>query len=234
MSNHYKRKAKKEKLKGGLSGTADQTAMKESLVDTAKNTPIDIGAAIGGGFVGSAIGKPSLVTGAVVSGLSHFFKNKLGDSLSRIGSSFGVGIMAGGFAKSSEAVSGTDDKKTKGDAAKERMKSYGEDLKQRLYLDKLPSTKKADSKKGDEKKTDEKKATTEKDETKPVNGTENFYYPETEPRLKSDVDLSALEDFQEELQESANHHRERRKKEQRKDSEGIEGIDDMNPEDHNY
>ncbi|HTA27890.1 MAG TPA: hypothetical protein VK809_08880 [Bacteroidia bacterium] len=227
MSNQYKKKAKKKHLLGETTATShhDKT-MKESALDTAKNTPIDIGAAIGGGFVGSAIGKPSLVTGAIISGLSHFFKNKLG-SMSRIGSMFGVGIMAGGFAKSSGGVSGTDDKKKSGEAAKERMKSYGEDLKQRLYLDKIPSTKKTE-----DKKTENKKSSTEKEETKPVNGTENFYYPETEPRSKNEMDLSALEEFQEELQVSANHHREKRKKEH--EGGEVEGLNDLNPEDHNY
>jgi len=220
MSNHYKKKAKKKHMRGGFSGTDKAfhlQEMKGSLEEAAKNTPVDIGAAIGGGFVGSAIGKPSLVAGILVSGVSHFFKHKLGDTFSRLGSLFGVGIMAGGFAKSSQTVSGTTEKQTM-EAAKERMKSYGSDLKHRLYLDKIPAAKKATT-------------TTSTSTSKTVEGTETFYYPQTEPHLNGEMDLSALDDFQEGLQERTKSHH---KREEDGEVNGMQWLDDISPTIHNY
>ena len=227
MSNHYKNKAKKKSLLGELSPEEKEQRkkdMKEAFTETAKQTPTDIGAAIGGGFVGSAIGRPSLMAGALVSAVSHFFKRHIGDTVSRIGSVFGVGIMAGGFSKASgTAVSGTDtNTKSHTEAAKERMHSYWQDLKERIYADKFTGAKKTEQ---------EKKTTTKEEEGKTVGETEQtFIYPDTKPQKKEkEMDLSALDEFENGLHKTASDYKQK--------SESTDGLGEsggLDPEEKNY
>jgi hypothetical protein len=90
---------------------------------------------VGGGFAGAAIGKPSLLTGALVTGAGHY-------SGSQLATIFGLGMMtSGGFLIANKSVSGLDGL----DGAKERMKLFSEELKQKFFLDKLPKKKAGDS-----------------------------------------------------------------------------------------
>ncbi len=218
MSNQYKKQAKKKSLLGELSHAEKEQKrkeLKEALIETAKQTPADIGAAIGGGFIGAAIGKASLITGALVSGISHFFKKNIGDTVSRIGSVMGVGIMAGGFSKPASSVNGTlDDCHT--DAVKARIKNFGSDLRERLYVDSIPGFKKTTTSAGNK-------------QTKTMGETQTFIYPQTEP-TKKEVDLSALDEFENGLHKSAAEYQQNNQS-----TEGLgESDNELNPEEKNY
>ncbi len=220
MSNQYKKKAKKKSLLGELSHAEKEQKrkeLKEALVETAKETPTDIGAAIGGGFIGAAIGKASLLTGALVSGISHFFRKNVGDTVSRIGSVLGVGIMAGGFSKPASSVNGTLND-CREDAVKARIKNFGSDLRERLYVDNIPGFKKA---------TQQKTKNTAQEKT--MGETQTFIYPETEPK-KKEVDLSALDEFENGLHKSASEYQQKNQS-----TEGLgESDNELNPEEKNY
>ena len=218
MSNQYKKKAKKKSLLGELSHAEKEQKrkeLKEALIETAKQTPADIGAAIGGGFIGAAIGKASLITGALVSGISHFFKKNIGDTVSRIGSVMGVGIMAGGFSKPASSVNGTlDDCHT--DAVKARIKNFGSDLRERLYVDSIPGFKKTTTSAANK-------------QTKTMGETQTFIYPQTEP-TKKEVDLSALDEFENGLHKSAAEYQQNNQS-----TEGLgESDNELNPDEKNY
>ena len=221
MSNHYKKKAKKKNLLGELSHAEKEHTrkeMKEAFIETAKQTPTDIGAAIGGGFIGSAIGRASFVTGALVSGISHFFKKHIGDTVSRIGSVMGVGIMAGGFSKPANGVNGTlEDCHT--DAVNARVKSFGSDLRDRLYIDKIPGFKKAQN-------------AGNKSQDKTMGAIQTFLYPETQPQ-KKEVDLSALDEFENGLQKSAADYAQKNGN-GNANSDSLNSPDELNPDEKNY
>ena len=227
MSNHYKKKATKKNMLEGFSPATKEHKAKElteNLKETAKDTGIDIVAAVGGGLAGSAIGRPSFFTGVVVSGLSHFLKKHIGQPISRFGSVLGVGMMSGGISKTpGKGVNGLGDA-SHTEAAKERMTHFHSDLKERLYLDKLPIAK---------KKTEEKKSSTTKEETKPVGDLTTFEYPETEPR-KHQLDLNSLDEFEEKLHESAQSHLENKRRHKGEHEGGIEGMGEFDHEEKNY
>ncbi len=223
MSNHYKKKAKKKSLLGELTHAEKEHKrheMKEAFIETAKEMPTDIGAAIGGGFIGSAIGRASFVTGALVSGISHFFKKHIGDTVSRIGSVVGVGIMAGGFSKPASSVNGTLSD-CREDAVNNRIKSFGSDLRDRLYLDKIPGFKKAQN-------------TANKGQDKTMGATQTtFIYPETQP--KKEVDMSALDEFENNNQQSAAEYAQKNGNGNGNgNSDSLNSPDELDPNEKNY
>lgn len=99
--------------------------VKNTAIETVKDVAVGV---IGGGLIGAAIGKPSLIVGLGVTGVGHYTGNKLATL-------FGVGMMAANGI-TSKSVSGMDGLSV--DAVKERMSAYGHNLKERLYLDKVP------------------------------------------------------------------------------------------------
>lgn len=227
MSNEYKKKARKKSLLGELSPAEKKAQFEKIANHPGSSTIVDMISAIGGGFAGTAIGRPSFFSGAIISGVSHFFKKHIGETWSRIGSVFGVGVMAGGITKGSESVSGLGSSM---EAAKARMKNYREDLKSRLYLDTFLSKKKDQTATTEEKKTTG--ASSEKtEEDKTVGETQTFIYPETEPR-KSDIDLSSLDEIEAGLHRSAAQFEQNRGTDGL--GKGVNGTDDIDPEDKNY
>ncbi len=120
----YARKAKRKNI---LQGFGSQLATKGSL----KNTAIETGKGIlvgvlGGGLIGAAIGRPSLLVGIVTTGLGHYSGNKLTQLL-------GLGLMAANGFQKNKTVSGLEGL----DGIKERMQAYKESFSEKLYLDKL-------------------------------------------------------------------------------------------------
>lgn len=96
---------------------------KNSAIEAVKDLVIGV---VGGGLAGAAIGKPSLLIGLGTSLMGHYTGTPLATSL-------GLGMMASGGYQISSGVSGLDGM----DEAKERMKAFGQNLKSRLYLDKI-------------------------------------------------------------------------------------------------
>jgi hypothetical protein len=96
---------------------------KNSAIESIKDLVIGV---IGGGLAGAAIGKPSLLFGLGTTLMGHYTGVP-------IATTFGVGMMASGGYQISSGVSGLDGM----DEAKERIKAFGQNIKARLYLDKI-------------------------------------------------------------------------------------------------
>jgi hypothetical protein len=124
--NRYSRKAKKKAFMKNL-GAELQTKgnIKNTALETGKVILVGV---LGGGFIGAAIGKPSLAAGIAATGLGHYTGNRL---LTLVG----VGMMAANGFQKSTSVSGLEGM----DGIKERIKAYKESFAEKLYLDKLKS-----------------------------------------------------------------------------------------------
>lgn len=132
--NPYQQKAKKKSI---MEGFKNPDATKGNLQSTLALTGITVLVALGGGFAGAALGKPSLLVGAGVTGAGHYTGN-------RLATMFGLSMMAsGGFLSGNKSVNGI-----KGlDGAKERITQFKDELKQKLYLDKIKKKKPDEAKK---------------------------------------------------------------------------------------
>ncbi|MEO7982817.1 MAG: hypothetical protein ABI688_01925 [Bacteroidota bacterium] len=122
--NRYLKQANKKHFLSGMNeGLPTKGNAKNTLLETGKDILIGV---LGGGLIGAAIGRPSLLIGIVTTGAGHYTGNKLVQLL-------GVGMMASnGFQKSS-TVSGLEGL----DGVKERLKAYKETFSEKLYLDKI-------------------------------------------------------------------------------------------------
>jgi hypothetical protein len=127
MSRNKNRYRKKAKKKGFLSGQVGrlktQGSIKNSSLETGKDVLIGV---IGGGLIGAAIGKPSLIVGIAATGVGHYTGNKLVQIL-------GLGMMAGGTFKAGQNVSGLEGL----DGVKERLQAFKASLSDKLFLDML-------------------------------------------------------------------------------------------------
>jgi hypothetical protein len=128
-------KATKKKFLAGMTQTLDtKNNIQNSFVETGKDLIIGV---VGGGVVGAAIGKPSLLIGIAITGTGHFMNNRLMTSL-------GMGMMASnGFQtkglKGVEGVDGIED-------IKERINTYKKSFMEKTYLDKIKTLQKGKSK----------------------------------------------------------------------------------------
>lgn len=121
------RYAKKAKRKNFMEDFGSQLDTKGNVKNTALETGKDILIGVlGGGLIGAAIGKPSLVVGIVTTGVGHYSGNKLTQLL-------GIGIMAANGFQKNTTVSGLEGL----DGIKERMQAFKESFSEKLYLDKL-------------------------------------------------------------------------------------------------
>ncbi|MFB6453796.1 hypothetical protein ACE38W_00890 [Chitinophaga sp. Hz27] len=121
--NTYQRKAERSYFMSMAEGLPTKGSAKNTLIETAKDLFIGV---IGGGLIGSAIGKPSLVAGIGVTGVGHYIGNRLVSSL-------GVGMMAAnGF--QTKTVNGIDSGM---DGVKDRMIAFKDTFSEKLYLDKF-------------------------------------------------------------------------------------------------
>jgi hypothetical protein len=174
--NSYKKAA----LKKALSGTEDATTgekMKDAATELGKDLVVGV---IGGGVAGAVLGRLSFVVGAAVSGVGHFAK-------SRIASALGLGMMASGTYQS---LSGMNGKPASGlDGVKERLLALKDDMKKRIFLDKVLKA-----------KTEEKK--TEETGTNGLGQVQYFLYPNTEESM-GELDMSALDKIHQSIQNSA-------------------------------
>lgn len=122
--NRYQKKAKKKNFLGGMNGSLPTKGdAKNTMLETGKDVLIGV---IGGGLIGAAIGKPSLLVGIVTTGAGHFSGNKLVQVL-------GLGMMAANGFQKTNSVSGLEGL----DGIKDRMKAFKESLTERLYVDKI-------------------------------------------------------------------------------------------------
>lgn len=122
--NRYARKAKKKNFLSGMNDSLPTKGnAKNTLLETGKDILIGV---LGGGLIGAAIGKPSLLIGIAATGAGHFSGNKLVQVL-------GIGMMAASGFQKAGTVSGVEGL----DGIKERMLAFKESFSERLYLDKI-------------------------------------------------------------------------------------------------
>jgi hypothetical protein len=150
---------------------------KNSAIESVKDLVIGV---VGGGLAGAAIGKPSLLVGLGTSLIGHY----MGSSMA---TSFGMGMMAsGGYQIGQGAVNGTG--LTGLDGAKERMKAFGANIKQRLYIDKFIKP----------------KETTNEEGTNGLGNVQYFKYPQTQ-----ELDMGALDNIESEIARSGEQYERR-------------------------
>ena len=130
MKNQYKSNARtKNFLKGMNEELPTKGNVKNTVLETGKDLLV---AVLGGGLIGSAIGRPSLAIGLVTTGTGHYTQNRLLTLL-------GIGMMAANGFQKGKAVNGLEGL----DGVKERLMAYKENFYEKLYLDKIIKKKSA-------------------------------------------------------------------------------------------
>lgn len=128
--NTYKKNARKKNF---LKGMNEQLPTKGNVKNTVLETGKDLLVAVlGGGLIGSAIGRPSLAVGLITTGTGHYTHNRLLTLL-------GIGIMAANGFQRGKTVNGLEGL----DGIKERLTAYKENFSEKLYLDKIIKQKSA-------------------------------------------------------------------------------------------
>jgi hypothetical protein len=122
--NSYEKKAERADFAAMAEGLSAKGNVKNTLIETGKDLVIGV---IGGGILGSVIGKPSLIAGVGVTGFGHFMGN-------RLVSLIGIGMMAAnGF--QTKTVSGIEEEGMQG--IKDRVMAFKDSFSEKFYLDKI-------------------------------------------------------------------------------------------------
>ncbi len=162
---------------------------KNTAIETLKDIAVGV---IGGGLAGAAIGKPSLLTGIGTSLVGHYAGVPLMTS-------FGFGMMASGtYQLATGSVNGLSGM----NGVKERMKLFGDSLKQRLYLDKIIKPK---------KKEDEG--------ANGMGSVQYFKYPNTENK---ELDMGSLDNIEREIARLGEQYERKQMTGMNDDMNGIE------------
>ena len=183
--NQYAAKAKKADIISGMTHelpTKDN--VKNTLLETGKDLLIGV---VGGGLVGAAIGKPSLLIGLGITGAGHYTGNHLGTL-------FGIGLMAANGFQKSKTVEGLEGMDIQ--SVKDRMTAYKDNFIEKTYLDKvLPM-------KGEGKS---------KEETNGFGSLQFFNYPNDMNGAYNELnnELSALDSIEKQIERSGMAHMER-------------------------
>lgn len=206
--NQYERQAIKNGILGSITRDLDTKGdAKNSAIETAKDVVVGV---VGGGLAGAALGKFSLLAGAVITGIGHYTK-------SRLASIFGVGMMAtGGLVQSEAGMKGMEDKDML-EGAKERVLAFKDSFPKRIFLDKLLSSKKAGQ-----------------NENEAMGEVQYFVYPgrEQDGGMSGSLDLTALEHIENQIAESGADYA------SRSDMKGLLGeeseVGSLDPSDRNF
>jgi hypothetical protein len=123
---HKKSSVSRAKVMALLHPLETKGDLKNSGIETLKSLGFGV---VGGGIAAAAVGKSSLAWGALTTFVGHYTK-------STPLTSFGLGMMAtGGYQIGQGAVNGAEMSGLEG--AKERVKSFASQLKERLYINRL-------------------------------------------------------------------------------------------------
>jgi hypothetical protein len=124
--NSYVSNARKKNI---LNNMTQKLPTKGNAQNTAIETVKDIVLCVlGGGLLGAAIGKPSLVIGLGVTGAGHYTGNRAATML-------GLGIMAANGFQNNKSVNGMDGFDVA--SVKNRIMTYKNNFAGKLYLDKI-------------------------------------------------------------------------------------------------
>ncbi len=180
--NSYAKKAAKASVLASLTHTQETKGdIKQSAIETVKDIAIGV---LGGGLVGAAIGRPSLIVGAGVTGAGHYMGN-------RLASLFGIGMMAANGFQQSKSVQGLDGMDM--ESIKGRMLAYKDNFAEKLYLDKVMHNN-ASGKQS-------------KEETSGFGDLQFFNYPNDKQAYHElHNELSALESIENQIEESGMAH----------------------------
>lgn len=174
--NSYKKAALKKELSGTASGSKGEK-VKDAATELGKDLVVGV---IGGGVAGAVLGRLSFIVGAAVSGVGHYAK-------SRIASALGLGMMASG---TYQTMSGMNGKPASGlNGVKERLLALKDDMKKRIFLDKVLKSK---TKK--EEKTEEG--------TSGLGQVQYFVHPDSDESMGS-IEMNELDAIQKQIQDSA-------------------------------
>jgi hypothetical protein len=133
MPNQKKQYKQKARKKGFLTGMNEELPTKGNVKNTMLETGKDLLVAVlGGGLIGSAIGRPSLAIGIVATGTGHYTQSRMLTLL-------GIGMMAANGFQKGKGVNGLEGL----DGVKERLMAYKENFSEKLYLDKIMKQKSA-------------------------------------------------------------------------------------------
>jgi hypothetical protein len=172
--NSYQKAAAKKVLSGTADGATGEK-VKDAATELGKDIVVGV---IGGGVAGAVLGRLSFVVGAAVTGVGHYAKN-------RIASALGLGMMASGTYQSMSGMNGNDQTVLEG--VKERLMALKDDMKKRVFLDKVLKAK--------EPKTEEKA-------TNGVGEVQYFVHPNAEEPV-GEVDMSELDKIHQQIQDNA-------------------------------
>ncbi len=180
--NRFAKKAQKESVLASLTHTQETKGdIKQSAIETVKDIAIGV---LGGGLVGAAIGRPSLIVGIGVTGAGHYMGN-------RMASLFGIGMMAANGFQQSKSVQGLDGMDM--ESIKGRMNAYKDNFAEKLYLDKVLH-KNASGKQS-------------KEETSGFGDLQFFNYPnDRQAYHELHNELSALDSIERQIEESGMEH----------------------------
>lgn len=175
-NNQYQSRARKKSFLSGLATPLPtEKNIGNSVIETGKDLLIGV---IGGGLLGSAIGRPSLLVGLAVTVGGHYFKNSTVSVL-------GVGMMAANGFQNGAAVNGPEKPM---DAVKNRINTFGNNFKQKVYLDKVLKS---------------KSSSTSKAAMQGLENVQYFNYP-TDSAISGELDFSGLDEVERQLSYSAN------------------------------
>jgi hypothetical protein len=173
--NQYARHARKKHfLEGFADGFDAKGNVKNTVFETGKDLLVGV---LGGGLVGSAIGKPSLLVGILTTGIGHYSGNRLAQL-------FGLGLMASNGFQKNASVNGVDNMDGM-DGIKDRVLAYRDSFAQKFYIDKFLKKKAATTTVGAIPGTED------------VGDVQYFNYGD------SMGDLAALDDIEQQLADSA-------------------------------
>lgn len=211
--NSYEKAAQKKSLLGEITADLETKGdIKNTAIETLKDVVVGV---VAGGVAGSAIGRASLIIGAAVTGIGHYYK-------SRLASVFGVGMMAAnGFQPTATQLKGTPKEGLEGtlEGAKERMMNFKDSFSQKLFLDKIIKPKAP--------------AETKEESTKAVGEVQYFTYPENKELGEStatELDLTALDRLEKQVVKSGDEF-------SKKQGTGMLPSSDMgeiNPSEQNF
>ena len=172
--NSYQKAAAKKELNGTADGATGER-VKDAATELGKDIVVGV---IGGGVAGAVLGRLSFIVGAAVTGVGHYAKN-------RIASALGLGMMASGTYQTVSGMNG--EPTTVLEGVKERLISLKDDMKKRIFLDKVLKAK--------EVKTEEKT-------TNGVGEVQYFVHPNAEEPV-GEVDMSELDNIHKQIQDNA-------------------------------
>jgi hypothetical protein len=201
--NQYEQQSNKKSLLGATEeAPTANLSGKATFLEVTKDVLLGV---VGGGYTGSYIGKPAFFLGLALTAYGHYNKN-------RLVTMFGFGMMASPLLPRANNAAKAD--QSFSDAAKDRVSNFTDILKEKLFLDKLM------------KKKEEPPATAG------IGDVQYFTYPQQNQLGQGEVDLTALDEIESQIAQSAAAYKNQQMSGMLPGNEGMESL--LDPGDRNY